>query len=130
MNPVEKSTDSSQDWQPDRTQAETISDLERVCEEPGFIYSLCLMVARFLWMSSEEVADIDWHSRPNHSELSLLLGLLAKHPIKLNVAFSADVVVEQVGRAIALLEELHRSVASPQFSTDVGDDLGGVVKVI
>ena len=109
--------------QQNRTQAEILSNLERLCEEPGFIYSLCLMVARSLWMSSEEVADIDWHSRPNQGELSLLLGLLAKHPIKLDVTLAADDIIEQVGSAIALLEELHHSVAFPQFTTDVEDNL-------
>ena len=109
--------------QQDRTQAEILSDLERLCEEPGFVYSLCLMVARFSWMSAEEVVDIDWHSRPNQGELSLLLGLLAKHPVKLDVTLAADEIIEQVGSAIALLEELHHSVAFPQFTTDVGDNL-------
>ena len=109
--------------QQDRTQAQILSDLERLCEEPRFVYSLCFMVTRFLWMSAEEVADIDWHSRPNQGELSLLLGLLAKHPVKLDASPAEDDIIEQVGSAMALLEELHRSVASPQFSTDVGDDL-------
>ena len=81
------------------------------------------MVARFLWMSAEEVADINWHSRPNQGELSLLLGLLAKHPVKLDVTLAADDIIEQVGSAIALLEELHHSVAFPQFTTDVEDNL-------
>ena len=99
--------------QQNRTQAEILSNLERLCEEPGFIYALCLMVARFLWMSSEEVADIDWHSRLNQGELSLLLGLLAKHPVKLDVTLAADDIIEQVGSAIALLEELHHSGRIP-----------------
>ena len=109
--------------QQDRTQAQILSDLERLCEEPGFVYSLCFMVARFLWMSAEEVADIDWHSRPNQGELSLLLGLLAKHPVKLDVTLAADDIIEQVGGAMALLEELHHSVAFPQFPTDVEDNI-------
>ena len=123
MTPYERTADSSEDWQHYRTQAEILWDLEQICEEPGFIYSLCLMVARSLWMSSEEVADIDWHSRPNQAELSLLLGLLAKRPIETDVVIRVEVVDEQVGRAIALLEELHRSVAFPQFPTDIGNDL-------
>ena len=123
MTSEERPTDLSHNWQPSRTQTEILRDLEQACGEPGFIYSLCTMVARSLWMSSEEVADIDWHSRPNQGELSLLLGLLAKHPIELDVAFTADVVIEQAGRAITLLEELHRSVALPQLPTDDWADL-------
>ena len=123
MTTEERPKDLSEDWQPSRTQTEILCDLELVCEEPGFIYSLCLMAARYLWMSSDEVADIDWRSRPNQAELSLLFGLLAKHPIKQDVAFTEDDIVEQAGRAITLLEELHRSVAFPQLSTDVEEDL-------
>ena len=93
----------SKDSQPNRTDTEILGDLERLCEEPGFIYSLCLMVESSLWIHSDELADIDWNIRPNQGELSLLLGLLAKHPIKLNVALSEDGVLEQVGRATELL---------------------------
>ena len=57
-----------------RTVAEVMADLELLSHEPGFIYTLCFMVLESLWMTTGEVAEIDWHQRPNHQELSLLLG--------------------------------------------------------
>ena len=107
--------------QQSRTQTEILRELEHLCEEPGFIYSFCLMVAGSLWMSSSDVADINWHNRPNQGELSLLLGLLAKHPCQLSASYSAEDVGEHVDRSVTLLEELHHAVAFPQLSID--DDL-------
>ena len=72
------------DRQADRQDTSIFADLEELSQEPGFIYSLCLMVARCLWMSTDEVADINWNERPNQAELSLLFGLLVKHPIRLD----------------------------------------------
>ena len=123
MTTEETPANLSQDWQSSRTQSEILKELEQVCREPGFIYPLCLMVAKSLWISSEEVADTDWHNRPNQAELSLLLGLLAKHPVELDVAPMADDVIEQAERAITLLEELHQSVSFPQPPPDDGADL-------
>ena len=101
-------------WQLDRTQSDIFADLARLCQEPGFIYSICLMVGRSLWMSTDEVVDIDWNERPNQGELSLLLGLLARHTIKLEVVLSEEGVLDQVRRAMGLLEELHQQVMFPQ----------------
>ena len=95
------------DRQADRQDTSIFADLEQLSQEPGFIYSLCLMVARCLWMSTDEVADINWNERPNQAELSLLFGLLVKHPIRLDEVPSKEVILEQAQRATDLLEELH-----------------------
>ena len=90
---------------------EIMAELQRVSHEPGFIYTFCAMVSQALWMTSDEVAEIDWHQRPNHQELSLLLGLLVKSPIDLHEAPSIEAVADQVAKATELLDELHRSCA-------------------
>jgi hypothetical protein len=77
---------------------EIMADLQRVSHEPGFIYTFCAMVSQALWMTSDEVAEIDWHQRPNHQELSLLLGLLVKSPIDLHEAPSIEAVADQVAK--------------------------------
>ena len=109
----------SKEWQQSRTGADVLGDLERLCEEPGFIYSLCLMVESSIWMPSDELADIEWNDRPNQGELSLLLGLLAKHSIVLDVTLSEESILEQVGKATELLEELHQLVAFPPLPSDL-----------
>ena len=66
-----------------RSEAEILADLGRLCEVPGFVYTFCLMTAWAMWMSTEDVAEIDWYQRPNNQELGLLLGLLVKRPLTL-----------------------------------------------
>ena len=101
-----------------------MADLERLSHEPGFIYSFCVMVSHALWMTADEVAEIDWHERPNHQELSLLLGLLVKLPINLDEVPSAEAVAEQAYRATELLDEVHRSCALPDtIQTGQGSSL-------
>ena len=96
-----------------RNVAEVMADLELLSHEPGFIYTFCVMVSQSLWMTTDEVAEIDWHQRPNHQELSLLLGLLVKRPIDLGEVPSFEIVGEQAYRATELLNELHLSCALP-----------------
>ena len=103
----------SGDSAPVRPVVEVMGDLQRLSHEPGFIYTLCVMVAHSLWMAADEVADIDWYQRPNHQELSLLFGLLVKRPVDLSKTPPVEVVADQAVRAAALLDELHRSSAFP-----------------
>ena len=92
-----------------RPGADVMADLEGLSHEPGFIYTFCVMVAHALWISPEEVTEVDWYQRPNHQELSLILGLLVKRPIDLDDVPSEQVVRDQAYRATELLEELHFS---------------------
>ena len=96
-----------------RTVAEVMTDLELLSHEPGFIYTFCVMVSDALWMTTDEVAEIDWHQRPNHQEISLLLGLLIKCPVDLGKVPSYETVEEQAYRASGLLNELHLVCALP-----------------
>ena len=99
--------------EPDRHDIGIFADLEQLAQETGFVYSFCLMVARCLWMSTDDVAEINWTERPNQEELSLLLGLLVKHPIRLDAIPSEETILEQAQRATELLQELHLFLSSP-----------------
>ena len=99
--------------EPDRNDTDIFADLEQPSQEPGFIYSFCLMVARCLWMSTDDVAEIDWTDRPNQEELSLLLGLLVKHPIRLEAIPSEETILKQAQQATTLLQDLHLFLSSP-----------------
>ena len=96
-----------------RTPGETIADIEQLYQERGFFYSLCLMVARFLWTFAERAVDTDWSDIPNQGELSWLFGLLAKNHIALEEIPTDEVILEQVYKSVALLRELHMLVAFP-----------------
>ena len=111
--------------EPDRNDTDKFADLEQFSQEPGFIYSFCLMVARCLWMSTDDVAEIDWTDRPNQEELSLLLGLLVKHPIRLEAIPSEETILKlAIGCWYVILhtwqiEQI--SSLSPQSSRPPGD---------
>ena len=122
-----------EEQQPHREDTEILADLEQLCGEPGFIYSLCLMVGRCLWMSADEVADINWSERPNQEELSLLFGLLVKHPITLDEAPSEEAILGQTQRATDLLNELHLSLTllmlpSNNRESEVQDKLDNILQ--
>ena len=87
------------------------SDLEQLAAEPGFIYTFSLMVLEFLWMSTDQVGDVNWHERPNNREMSGLLGFLVKHPVDLSSLPSEETYHAQRHQACSLLEELHLSHA-------------------
>ena len=107
--------------QHERKDTDILADLERLSQEPGFIYSFWLLVARCLWMAADDVGPINWHERPNQRELSLLLGILAKYPIRLDATLSDESILEQVQRAAELLEELHGFHSSPMLASDSSD---------
>ncbi len=90
-----------------RPEHEIVVDLEHLSQESGFVYTFCNIVRNSVWMSPDEAADIDWHHRPNYQELSFLLGLMVKRPLKLTDPPSRETAHEQIRTAIALLEELH-----------------------
>ena len=110
-----------------RSESSIIEDLERLSQEDGFIYTFCHLVLRALWMSPDEIADIDWKQRLNVQELSFLLGLMVKHPLSLTTVPSEETANQQAVVAFSLLEELHRaqifsaSGAAPEVHPDAQD---------
>ena len=112
--------------QPPRPEKDILSDLDQLTQEPGFIYTSCVMVAHALWMSPDEVADINWYERPNRQELSLLLGFLVKHQLRLDEFPSEETVEKQKTITTELLDELHRACGSPPLpeaeATDSDED--------
>ena len=98
---------------PPRPEKDILRDLDQLTQEPGFMYTSCVMVAQSLWMSPGEFADIDWHQRPNRQELSLLLGYLVKHPLRLSDFPSEETLENQKAIASELLNELHLACAFP-----------------
>ena len=86
-------------------------DLEHLCQEEGFIYTFSFITFTALWMPAERIGEVNWHERPNHQELALILGFLVKHPLNLAIPESEDVFYYQNDRAHKLLEELHQAHA-------------------
>ena len=104
-----------------RNRVDIVEDLARLTEQDGFLYTFCSLVVENLWLSPDEVADVDWHSRLNSGELAFLLGLLVKHPIQLTLPHSPEMVQFQMETATRLLSELHSSyIPSAPNPSDAG----------
>ena len=100
-----------------RDKSEIVADLECLSHQDGFIYTFCTLVFKSLCMSVDEIADINWNERLNRQELSFLLGLMVKRPLKLTEPPSMEAVERQAKSASDFLEELHHAVV---FPTDLG----------
>ena len=94
--------------QKSRSSNDIIAELETLTQEEGFVYTFCSLVLRSLRVPTDEVSDINWSEQPNRRELSFLLGLMVKHPLKITEVPSAQESKYQFEAAYDLLEELHR----------------------
>ena len=97
-----------------RSTQHIIADLENLCNEEGFVYTFSFIVFTALWIPINKLAKINWHGRPNHQELSFLLGLMVKSPLNITPPKSEDTIRSQNNRVHNLLEELHRALSFTQ----------------
>ena len=95
-----------------------VEDLERLCQEDGFVYTFLFSVLSTLFALPDSVIDIDWSHRPNHQELAFLLGLMVKQPLSLTYLNSVETFNRQNISAHELLKELHRSLSPAELKQD------------
>ena len=88
----------------------TIARIEALVQEPGYIYTMALILLRDLFFDPEEAADINWQERLNVQELTLLAGLLVKRPIDLTMP-SEEESAKRIERTYELFLELHQKHA-------------------
>jgi hypothetical protein len=84
-----------------------VKKIEALTGEPGFIYTLSLILLRDLFFTPEEVADIDWTDRLNFQEITLLVGLLVKKKIDLTIPTEEE-SAERFERIYQLFLDLHK----------------------
>lgn len=111
---------NSQHPQDYRDRSDIIADLERLGQEDGFAYTFCLLVIKHLWSPIVDSGALkDWNQHLSFKELSFLLGLMAKQPLRLDVIPSEEVAEDQGIRAFELFGELHQSYGS-LFNVAIG----------
>jgi hypothetical protein len=84
-----------------------IDKIEAVTRQPGFIYTLALVLLRDLFFSPEDAADINWHDHLNFQEITFLVELFVKTQIDLSIPTKeqSKVWFQEIYR---LFDELHR----------------------
>jgi hypothetical protein len=84
-----------------------IDKIEAVTRQPGFIYTLALILLRDLFFSPDEAAEVNWHDHLNFQEITFLAGLLVKSEISFSIPAEEDSAqwFEEIYR---FFDELHK----------------------
>jgi hypothetical protein len=86
--------------------------IKALTREPGYIYTLALILLRDLFLSPEEIADINPREHLNFQEITFLVGLLVKHATDFTVP-TEDESSRRFDLTYQLFEELHRKHHEP-----------------
>ncbi len=86
--------------------------MEAVTREPGFIYTLALILLRDLFYAPEDAADRNWQEHLNFQEITFLVGLFVKHDIDLTVP-TEDESAKRFEEIYQLFHELHKAYGQP-----------------
>ncbi len=84
-----------------------IDKIESLTRQPGFIYTLALILLRDLFFAPDEVAEIDWHDHLNFQEITFLTGLLVKSEISLSIPVEED-SAQLFEETYRLFDQLHK----------------------
>jgi hypothetical protein len=87
-----------------------IARIQALVQEPGYIYTMTLILLRDLFFSPEEAADTNWQEHLSFQELTLLAGLLVKRPIDFTMPSEGE-SAKRVERTYELFLELHQKHA-------------------
>lgn len=101
-----------------QTISRIVNKIESLSQQKGYICSLALILAKNLFARADQMADIDWFEGLSHDELSLLIGLFAKHPIEIDHP-SQEELQAQIEGTYKLFQQLHVAYMSPGLETMV-----------
>jgi hypothetical protein len=89
-----------------------VERIEALTREPGFIYTLALILMRDLFLSPEDIADINPREHLNIQEITFLVGLFVKAGIDFTLP-TEDESSRRFENVYQLFEELHRKYHEP-----------------
>lgn len=95
-----------------------VAKIESLTREPGFVYTLALILMRDLFLRPEDIAEVNPRKHLNIQELTFLVGLLVKGEIDFGVP-SEDGSAHRFALTYQLFEELHRKYHEP-FIEEMG----------
>ncbi|WP_395317249.1 SEC-C metal-binding domain-containing protein [Variovorax sp. UC74_104] len=104
-----------------REEAQILEDLSALAASPGYVHALAHLSHRdnaIFFKGKLKPSDLDrvfGSERLLRTELTTLIGLMAKHPLNLSEQ-SADVIVDYVKRTDDLMRELHDAMSYPMFA--------------
>jgi len=97
-----------------RTRQEIISDIKALIRQPGYIYSLCLILFEDFHMSLEKLGTINYRERLSVKEAAFILGYLVQNKIDCTYPDSVESLIQKKELTYKLLGELHNTFLYPQ----------------
>jgi len=93
--------------EPSKPPTEIISSLEDLSQEPGFLYTLAILLRIDLFLHPEDSDVVDWSLSLSFQEFTLLIGLMVKHDIQVDIVPTRKQSEDQLKRTEELLQQLH-----------------------
>ena len=97
-----------------RTRQEIISDIKALIRQPGYIYSLCLILFEDFHVSLEKLGTINYRERLSVKEGAFILGYLVQNIIDCTYPESVESLIQNKKLTYKLLRELHNTFLYPQ----------------
>lgn len=98
-----------------RKTEDVISEIKSLIYSKGYIYTLCMIIYEDFHIILEEIHKVDFRSRLNKNEVSLLIGFLIQKQIDFSLPDSPLDVIKSKERTYELMDELHMSLMTPFF---------------
>lgn len=99
-----------------RKTEDVIRDIKSLIYSKGYIYSFCMIIYEDFHIILEEIHKVDFRSRLNKNEVSLLIGFLIQKEIDFTIPESHLDVIESKKKTYELMHELHTSLMFPFFA--------------
>lgn len=98
-----------------RKTEEVINDIKTLIYSKGYIYTLCMIIYEDFHIILQEINKVDFRSRLNKNEVSLLIGFLIQKQIDFTLPDNPLDVIKSKERTYELMHELHISLMTPFF---------------
>ena len=96
-----------------RKTEDVINDIKALIYSKGYIYTLCMIIYEDFHIILQEINKVDFRSRLNKNEVSLLIGFLIQKQIDFTIPDSPLDVIKSKERTYELMDELHMSLMTP-----------------
>jgi hypothetical protein len=98
-----------------RKPAEILADVKELVRQPGYIYSLCLILFEDFHLDLNTIHQVDYHSKLSVKECSLLIGFLVQREIDFSFPKTPEETFSRKEQSYSLMHELQMSYNAPQM---------------
>lgn len=93
-----------------RKTEDVINNIKSLIYSKGYIYSLCMIIFEDFHIILDEIHEVDFRSRLNKNEVSLLIGFLIQKKIDFSLPKNPFDVIKSKEKTYELMSELHTSL--------------------